>query len=400
MMQDIDGVSRYIDPLIHRYTITASRLHAEDVTERPFACSYDVFHSCNNPRHVTPSDTLSISITIATHPSIPTLYYTSIKFSTIFSIRPVLPIEPRSTDCNPLPIPGDPSPSITLIPFDLVINSLAPLLLGQGHNALQHILCESDQFFSSLATQVSPDTAISLTPFEHTLSSLQHRLSFLSTTISPASHLLPNKFASQPALSFPLISNPTNNTVSHPTVPNGNFDIVPNGNFDSDNPVPNGKPNSNTDLFNLVPNGIFDIVPNGNINSDNPVPNGKSNSNTDLFNLVPNGILDIVPNGNFDSDNSVPNGNVVSHSITPPDNIVTYSVVDKSNLSFPSASIRTVNGIDFTFHSHLYFDLQRWISSLLPLLRLLISSFQLDCFYSSAVMIPLVYRPTTIFDYP
>ena len=73
---------------------------------------------------------------------------------------------------------------------------------------------------------------------------------------------------------------------------------------------------------------------------------------------MPNGNFDIVPNGNFDSDNPVPNSNVVSHSITPPDNIVTYSVVDKSNLSFPSASILTVNGIDFTFHAHLYFYLQ------------------------------------------
>ena len=153
-------------------------------------------------------------------------------------------------------------------------------------------------------------------------------------------------------------------------MPSGNFDIVPNDNLDSDNPVPNGKPNSNTDSFNFVPNGNFDIVSNGNLDSDNPVPNGKPDSNTDLFNLVPNGNSDIVPNGNCDSDNL--------HSIKPPDNIGTCSAIDKSDLSFPSASIRTVNGIDFTFHSHLYFDLQRWISSLIPLLRLLISSFQLD----------------------
>ena len=161
-------------------------------------------------------------------------------------------------------------------------------------------------------------------------------------------------------------------------MPNGNFDIVLNGNFDSDNPVPNGKPNSNTDSFNLVHNGTSDIVLNGNFDSDNPVSNGKSDRNTDLFNLVPNGNFDIVPNVNFNSDNPVLDGNVFSHSIKPPDNIVTCSIIDKSDLSFPSASIRTVNGIDFTFHSHFYFDMQRWISSLLPLLRLIISSFQLD----------------------
>ena len=122
MMQDADGVSRYIDPLVHRYTITASRLHAEDVTQYPFAYSYDVFHSCNKPRHVIASDALSISITITTHPSIPILCHTPIKFSAIFSIRPVLLIEHHSTDCHPLPIHGAPFSSITWISFDSVIN--------------------------------------------------------------------------------------------------------------------------------------------------------------------------------------------------------------------------------------------------------------------------------------
>ena len=156
MIQDSDGVSRYIDPLVHWYTITASRLHAEDVTERPFTYSYDVFHACNNPRHVIASDALSISITITTHPSIPILYHTPIKFSAMFSIRPVLLIEHHFTDCDPLPIPGAPFPSITWISFDSVINSLTPLLLGQGYNTLQYILCESDQlFFFSCNTSFS-----------------------------------------------------------------------------------------------------------------------------------------------------------------------------------------------------------------------------------------------------
>ena len=113
MIQDVDGVSQYIDPLIHRYTITASRLHTENVTERPFVYSFDVFHRCNNPRHVTASNTLSISITIALNPSIPTLYHIPIKFSTIFSIRPVLPIEHQATDWHIIPVHGASSPPIT-----------------------------------------------------------------------------------------------------------------------------------------------------------------------------------------------------------------------------------------------------------------------------------------------
>ena len=152
MIQDVDGISRYIDLLVHQHTITTSRLHTEDVTERPFAYSFDVFHRCNNQRHVTASNVLSISITIATNPSIPTLYHTPIKFSTIFSIRPVFPIKHQATDwlTLPVPVPVTPSPPITWISFDSVINFLTPLLLSQGYNVLQHILCESDQLFFSL----------------------------------------------------------------------------------------------------------------------------------------------------------------------------------------------------------------------------------------------------------
>ena len=75
MMQDVDGVSRHIDPLVYRYTITTSSLYAEDVTERLFAYSFDVFYRCNNPRNVTASDALSISITISINPSISLLFF-------------------------------------------------------------------------------------------------------------------------------------------------------------------------------------------------------------------------------------------------------------------------------------------------------------------------------------
>ena len=90
MMQDIDGVSRYIDPLVHQYAITASRLHIADMTVRLFAYSFDVFIRCNNPRHVTASDALSISITTSSIPSIPTLDHTPINFSTVCNIGSIL----------------------------------------------------------------------------------------------------------------------------------------------------------------------------------------------------------------------------------------------------------------------------------------------------------------------
>ena len=93
MIQDVDGVSRYIYPLVHPYTVIASRSLAKDVTIRPYAYSFDVFYRYNNPRHVTTSNVLFISITIACSPSVPTLYYTLIKYSTIFSFCSIHPIQ-------------------------------------------------------------------------------------------------------------------------------------------------------------------------------------------------------------------------------------------------------------------------------------------------------------------
>ena len=43
-------------------------------------------------------------------------------------------------------------------------------------------------------------------------------------------------------------------------------------------------------------------------------------------------------------------------------------------------SIYHVTGIDFTYHSHLNFSIHQWIISLIPLLKLPISSFRLEYF--------------------
>ena len=64
MMNDVDGLSRYIDILIHRYPTQASRMHLADIAKRPFAYSFDSFISCSNPYRVTASE-----ITIPTEAS-------------------------------------------------------------------------------------------------------------------------------------------------------------------------------------------------------------------------------------------------------------------------------------------------------------------------------------------
>ena len=63
MMKDVDSISRCVDPLVHQYNMTTVRLHSDNVTTRPSACTFDVFAGCTNPRHLSASDVLSISIT-------------------------------------------------------------------------------------------------------------------------------------------------------------------------------------------------------------------------------------------------------------------------------------------------------------------------------------------------
>ena len=87
-----------------------------------------------------------------------------------------------------------------------------------------------------------------------------------------------------------------------------------------------------------------------------------------------------------------PNGNIISNSIKPNSNIVSHNIVDNCTLllskgmyySIPSAYIRHVNGIDFTIHSRLYFDVQCWIVLLLPLHQLFVLSIQLEYFMISS----------------
>ena len=49
MMKDVDGLSRHINALIHRYLTQAARMRADDVAQRPFVYSYDAFNTCSNP---------------------------------------------------------------------------------------------------------------------------------------------------------------------------------------------------------------------------------------------------------------------------------------------------------------------------------------------------------------
>ena len=104
----------------------------------------------------------------------------------------------------------------------------------------------------------------------------------------------------------------------------------------------------------------YSIAPNGTIVSNSITPNANIVSNSSPM-AISNRIV---------SHSIVSNGNIVSNSIAPIGNVVSRNFVDNLNIllskhisySFSSAIIRHVNGIDFTLHSNLYFDVQRWIN--------------------------------------
>ena len=107
-------------------------------------------------------------------------------------------------------------------------------------------------------------------------------------------------------------------------------------------------------------------------------------SYTSLLNrILPNGV---VPTFNHIWHNIVLTGNHISHHIGPTDNHIPHNIVSISNISLlkhfsysvPSVYIRCFNGIDFTYYSHLYCDIQRLIVSLVLLLQPLMSSFWLN----------------------
>ena len=81
MMKDVDGICHHIDPLIHRYLNDATTMLSTDIRLRSFACNFDVFTSCSNPRHVSVADTSFTRTPKSTIPTPSVLYYYPVRFS-------------------------------------------------------------------------------------------------------------------------------------------------------------------------------------------------------------------------------------------------------------------------------------------------------------------------------
>ena len=80
-MKDVDDICRHIDSLIHRYLNNAATMLSTDIRLRSFACNFDVFTSCSNPRHVSVADNSFTRTPISTIPTPSVLYHYPVRFS-------------------------------------------------------------------------------------------------------------------------------------------------------------------------------------------------------------------------------------------------------------------------------------------------------------------------------
>ena len=80
MMKDMDGLSRHIDPLIHRYLIQTYTMRAKNTTQRLFVYCHDNFTSVSNPRRVVDSDTIVVTKSSSNFPPLSIVHHSPVNF--------------------------------------------------------------------------------------------------------------------------------------------------------------------------------------------------------------------------------------------------------------------------------------------------------------------------------
>ena len=116
-MNGMYAVSRYIDPLIHKYLVTAFNMRTDDIRLRPLSYNFDVSLHCSNFRHIYDTDLLPEHTTVSTVPTPLVLYHSAVCFSlSISSINHAsVPFSLPSIVISP--------GHITLLSFDSIIYS-------------------------------------------------------------------------------------------------------------------------------------------------------------------------------------------------------------------------------------------------------------------------------------
>ena len=79
-MNGMYAVSRYIDPLIHKYLVTAFNMRTDDIRLRPLSYNFDVFLHCSNPRHVCDTYILLEHTTVSIVPTPHIFYHSPVYF--------------------------------------------------------------------------------------------------------------------------------------------------------------------------------------------------------------------------------------------------------------------------------------------------------------------------------
>ena len=165
-----------------------------------------------------------IFITNSSIPSIPALYHTLIKISTVFNFGSIFIIFNPDPVCHVLPFPIAPPSEITLILFDLVIDSLEPVFLRQGYHTLQYFILTNQIVFLFLSQKLFLLTLQYLWLHSAIPLSLQQQLSLPSTNLSSSSNKISKKLVHPTSLSKHLASRSIvpNRIVSHSIAPNSN----------------------------------------------------------------------------------------------------------------------------------------------------------------------------------
>ena len=117
MMKNVDVVSRFIDPLTHKFLVTGFNVRTNNIRLRPFNYNFDVSSHCSNFRHIYDTDLLPEHTTVSTVPTPLVLYHSAVCFSlSISSINHAsVPFSLPSIVISP--------GHITLLSFDSIIYS-------------------------------------------------------------------------------------------------------------------------------------------------------------------------------------------------------------------------------------------------------------------------------------
>ena len=124
MMKHVDGLSRHIDVLIHRYLTQVARMRAGTVAQRSFVCSYDVFNTCSNPRRITTSNVTIVTKSPSLFPALSIIRYSSINSTSMYTVQSYHITPPTSHNVHHILPPEN----IFWISFDPITTSFASLL--------------------------------------------------------------------------------------------------------------------------------------------------------------------------------------------------------------------------------------------------------------------------------